>query len=323
MLAILIAVLATQSGEVPAPATSSAEVSIDYQRDPGAEACPDAATFRQAVALRLARPVGSSASAALRLRVELEFDEAEGIYRGKVLRLDTAEKAFGQRLLVSRSKACEPLATALILVVSSVAEASLPELEPVRAEAAPSPLPPPPAQPAPQVQLQTRHAAWLVPAVELLGGLQGSLGAGLGPTLGFKLGAEARWRRFSLDLEGRVDLPTLENPLPDSQIQAWLLAGEVAPCFRQWFLGVCGLGVVGVERGESTGLYHSSSTTTPYLALGGALLAELPLNDLLRLRLEAELIAPLISTVFEVSDRQVWTTPSVEGGLTLELAVRL
>jgi hypothetical protein len=150
-----------------------------------------------------------------------------------------------------------------------------------------------------------------------------AVAASVSPNAGVLAGGEARWERFSIGLQLRVDFPS-GAALPNGGTeQTWLTAGGVVPCLRFGPLATCGLLFVGREESSGTGLQPSKVVNTLYAAAGGRLSGELWLINSFGLALTADLLVPFARTQTYVSDQPVWSTPPVSGVFSLTALSRI
>lgn len=149
------------------------------------------------------------------------------------------------------------------------------------------------------------------------------------PTLAAQFGA--RFGRFALSLEGRVDLPSSTSQQGLGTVSASLALATLLPCYRQPIgrgpaVLACAAIAVGGLAGSATGVENPTAATTLFAAAGARGAFELPLVGPLSARVHAELLATITRTTLDItqlgSPVQVWTTAPVsfDAGLALVLS---
>jgi len=303
-----LAIVAAMSLGAVGPAPKQARLVYDLQ--PGAEKCPDEEALRIAVAGRLGHsPFDSGAERAVRVSVKAD---SKGL-AGKVELLDSAGKLLGAREIASQNRDCRELGTAMVLAIAlaldPLAVASPRPAEPPP-PTPPSPPPaPPPAPPPDSSTLPTMSAS--------LGGLF-SFGSTPALTGGLAVGARARWGIFSMGLEARALLPR-RSAAATGSIEASEYGGSIVPCLHYWVGFGCVTAGAGAFRATGLGLENASDVVIASGEVGARLGADIPLVSGLALRVQGDLLVPLVHTGLGVGDQEVWRTPVVAG--TLGLAV--
>lgn len=277
----LAGVLLSLSPPAAASSPSNAagpQVRLDYRRAPGAETCPDEASFRQVVAAQTQGgldPFSPNASAVLRVTFE-PAPPGRG-FRGTLELLDRNGQPAGADR--KEEPTCAAAARALALSVSvlflappQAVQPPVPASSPAAGSAAPSlPVPPPVSRPLPAVRVQIGAGA-------LVG-----FGFGPNPSPGFGAFIGLRFPRslpaFGLFVEGRGDFDSSGDvvALPDAaaKASAGFAGGSVAPCgYMRWFFG-CGLFTAGVVRGSAGEGYEPAQQASLFAGLGGRVGAEL------------------------------------------------
>ncbi len=327
MLGAMCACLGLTSAALPVVPTKAAAAPrpafrFVYEREPGAERCPDETGIREAVAARLGYDPfpASAAPAAPELSVLLGRDGA-GLH-ARITLADAAGRPLGERNLAARSADCGDLGRAVVLALSLAIDAPA-------APAQEAPLPPAASVPRPAPALPAASRTSRAPPRpranqrwEVGVGASGALGAAPGPALGVDVEAAARWSSFSLGLGGRADLPATQQAAGGSA-EAHLLFAELVPCYRHWLLGACGLLAAGTEQADGVGYAGSRHAGTFYTAAGARAFVDVPIRQPLALRIWADLLVPLARTTLLVGAQPVWATPDVSGLLGLAAVLRL
>jgi hypothetical protein len=284
------------------------EVSLRYERGPGAERCPDDEALRRAVSARLGYdPFREGAPRVIEARIGGEDSGLVGL-----LEVTEGGAPRGKRQLRSPGTDCVELSGALELSIAIAIDplASRPRL-PLTTEPEPSGPVPVEAPLPPRVGPDGFAAA----------GFGGSVGAAPGPTAGVELAAGARWPWWSLSLEGRADLGA-SLPVGQGAVSGGLLFATLAPCGHFSRFGGCLLIAGGGFRAASSGLADSRQETAPFAALGARFLAELRIADRLTVVPHADLLAPLVRTSLWVGTEPVWRLPLLSVAVGARLSVR-
>jgi hypothetical protein len=317
---VALAVLAAR----PAAAKAPPAVRFVYERDASAADCPDADIVRYAVRARLGfDPFHEPADITIRASVSRAGEEL----RAAILLADESRKE-GERHLVSRRADCSELASAMELALSIAIDPLSVARDPPPAPPAPivvvapapaPPLPPTPAlavhaapPPAPPAPPKRVHAS-----VGAAGSVGGSLAATVGVVAGVGLGTEA----WSIDIEGRADLPT-SREVAGGRVSASMLAGTLAPCLHRWLVGGCLLATVALLRGSGQDLVDPREETTSLVAFGARTMIEVPGGSWIAFRAHLDLLSPLVRTTLKVGGEPVWTSPPVSAALGVAAVAR-
>lgn len=326
--------IATVLFAVPASAQTPPAARLVYARGSGAGACPDEVALRTAVAGRLGYdPFRPDAP----LTVAATIARSRGALRAEVEVRDAAGQVSGSRQLTSSQNDCAELSAAMALAISLAIDPlgahrepaprpapapAPPTPPPVPAPPAPSPAPAPMLAPAPSPREAPRPIRVEVNAT--LGALLALLSAPA-PTAGLTASVGLRWRAFSLNVEGRVDLPA-EAPVQSGSVSTWLALAMLAPCVHQNLarsgsLAACALGAVGAMQGASANLTAPVRDSTFYAAAGMRLAYESPRLGVFALRAHGDLLATLTPTAVRFSGREVWSSPVVSVALGAAVVV--
>ena len=178
-----------------------------YERGPGAESCPDEAGIRSAVAARLGfDPFRPSEATRIEASVRAEGTDLVGVVRA----FDSHGAMKGERKLHAAKDSCDELSAAMAVTISILLDPhGVFAQEPAR-PAPPASLDPrddpfhgdePPPLPAPlSAPREPVHFRLGIDAI-------GSLGAAPSAAFGGSLLVGLGYRTWSIDLEGRADLP--------------------------------------------------------------------------------------------------------------------
>lgn len=315
----------------PLAAQTPPAARLVYVRGNGAAQCPDEDAVRAAVAERLGYdPFRSEAT----LTVAATIARAPGGLRADVEVRDAGGRVTGSRRITSSQRDCAELTAAMSLAISLA-------IDPLGLHRGPPPPPSPPPPPAPlPAPVAPAPSPTPIPGIvpsapsqesprPVRPGVNATVGALLGllsapaPSVGLTGSVGLRWRAFSLNVEGRVDLPA-EAEVQGGRVSTWLALALLAPCLHQNLahrgsLGVCALGAIGAMQGASTG---SGAATTPrdstfYAAAGLRLAYESPRWGVFGLRAHGDLLAPLTPTGVRFGGREVWATSPVSVALGL------
>ncbi len=303
----------------PAPEERSAVLTME--RVDGAKSCPDTASLSQAVAEQLGYdPFKSGAEREIVVGMQRDGSGFSGR-----LELRDDSGTIGERELSADD--CAELGRAMSLAIAIAID----PLYPGRRESQK----PPPAnttQPAPRELPKARSPRPPKPApvvrqrapVHLRLGVGGqvSFGSAPGTSGGFSAltGLGREW--WSIDLEGRGDLPASKDAEPSGSVSASLIAGTLVPCAHLASGFVCVLLTAGALQGEGK-LAKPKQATTVYAAVGIRGGAELHLMENVSLTGHASLNAALNRTTLEVNGTEQWTMPALNGALGVGVVVRL
>jgi hypothetical protein len=327
--ATLVAIACFGAAAMSHAAHASAKPRLIYERSEGAERCPDERSLRDAVAERLGRePFDASGTSVIRVVMA----PGEGELVARIQREDQAGRVQGKRELRSADLSCAPLVETVSLTISVMIDAAPfddPRPPPPRRIQVPAPAPAPaPADRPARASSQLRAGAFAALTV----GTAPAPALGIGGLLGL---ARPSW---SIDLEGRVDLPASKTSSDASTcradpsggrvcpgVRSSLLQGSAVPCYRTWYLRLCGIASFGALRGEGINVVGQRHDASFFAALGARAALELPITGPLRLRIQSELQASLASTTLSAAGSDVWTSPPVVaafgGGPLFELPV--
>jgi hypothetical protein len=356
-LGLLTAAVAVAPGPARAqpslPQTSPISLRLEYSAPPSG--CPTEKTFRN-ILYGLIRydPFGPTATE--RLVVGLTSNGPD--FEGTMTQYDATGAVVLQRDLHQSN--CEVLVRALgsvltvwlpalpppppkVVVTQPPSKVMVVVMPPQPVVTPPQPSPPPPPEvavvvmppqpspsPSPEVAVVTppppAKRAWLF----RLGADAGlRLGTAPRPTLGLSLDAGLRWESFSMALEGHATLPggmdTSETTgIAGSSVSISLLSAALVPCVHWRVLLGCALVEAGAVRLSSSSnlmLMQGSSSTGPYVAVGGRAGVEIKLGtDRVRLRLAADLLGVPVYARIDFGSNHLWSMPQINGAFTGGLA---
>jgi len=295
-------------------AAEHASVRLAYDGVEGA--CSDPSELRAEVAGRLGYDpfVESAGVDTISVQIRRAGIGLEGTFE----RRNAAHHPLGRRAISSRRGDCSELTSALAVGIAiAIDPLSLTRENP--AEAPPLPAPAAPAEaPSPFRESGAVETVPLVPTrrttpLRFVVGIGPSLALETlpGPSFGVRALAGVSYGSFELDLEGAFDAPA-STAAGAGSIEASLVVGKVAPCFRYgWLLGCASLSM-GTLHGTGVGISKSSvQDETFYAAAGVRAGAEWPITRTLGVRLFVEGEVPLRPTDLKTNDTTAWSTPPV------------
>jgi hypothetical protein len=320
------------------------KIHLEIIRASSAEGCPSDAEMRGGIVDRLGYDPFYPLDDADRVLTASFSSSTEGI--ATTLSLSTRDgRALGEQRLAFGISSCVEAAAALELAIamavdppslidSGFARPAEPPPAPLPAsKSAPSPLPSPPRGERgflaePSLRADELPSAG-VPAPRVPGPtIEASIGAvvpyAAGPhvTAGATAAIGLRWRRTSVDLELRADLPT-GIPASGGSVRSALIFGTLAPCLRSRSVGGCLLLGLGADQASGQGLAPSLHRASPYAALGARAFTDLPLTRALRLQPRVEAWAPTTRTTLIAAEQTVWTTPPLSLAVGIALVIDL
>ncbi|AKF04633.1 hypothetical protein [Sandaracinus amylolyticus] len=310
---------------------------LRVERADDAGACLDEESLRELVAARLGRdPFVDEAPLSITVRIERAR-------RGYVARVDTASEGGepGRRELTSERDDCRDLGDALALALSltvdpasllrppprpeanpeAIADAGVveaPDAGPPIADAGVDAAPPVAPDAGPPPDAANAQDEGDGPALLLTATLLASYGIAPGVSAGLVLGAGVHVDAFSVALELRGELPTVE-----SSVRGAPYVASVVPCGHLDIVGLCGIVSAGVFWGEGVDVPSARSGFAPYVALGARALVAVPLGAELALRLHGELTVPVVGATLQLGGTRAWETPAVGLALGVGVGARL
>jgi hypothetical protein len=262
-----------------AAATELAGATLEVQRAPGAEACPDAELLSEQTLAFGTSPAQPTA----RMRVRVAFSRVGQRYQAVI---HTSGRTHGSRQVLDDGPGCGPLATATSLVLAVLLDLR-PHGEPTVVTRNPSPAPSPRASPLPVF----RYAA--------LGARASAAYGLLGPTVSLSFGGDVRARLAYIELElGGFAALRRTVDYPPGSVSASLAAGSATVCVYSGRdgtaveIGACGALLVGRIQASGRGFFEDREAAALWTAGGvGATLA-VPLARHWAVRLSADLLIP-------------------------------
>ncbi len=318
-------VVASLVMSVSVAAAGVPRVRLSYEKQAGAQQCPEVAAFETAVAARLGyRPFDATGADTIRVIIGSGKVGLSAI----VEKLDASGTPRGRRELTSPRSDCGDLSMALAFAVSvaidpvsSMRPALLPDVDAGTAEPVDAGVPQPEVSVVPVPVSSGADAgvhAEKGPGFGVGLGPLGSLGSAPNVAAGLMLRARVQWPRFSLAVEGRVDLPSA-IAITGGTASISQYTGALVPCAHFGWAAGCVVVAAGALRSEATGFAGAKQQQTPMVAVGVRGQAALRLIDLLSLEPFLELLVPLTRTVVTSAGETVWATPAVAGSLGLAL----
>lgn len=281
--------------------------------------------MREAVKKRLGYdPFFPSSDKTIIARVRRELD----VLRGEVELLDEHGVQIGLRELSAPAGECGELIRAMALTISIAIDPKSAETyeqgpSEERAETPKRHEEPKEAPQAPATSVAGRAVASNAPVEPLrwsLGvGPVTALGIQPSPTLGVLGFATARYRDWSLGVEGELDLPrtTREQSV---ELHTSSVAARLVPC---WHYGVAFLCQVSALRSlRATSRTSNASGSALAFAAGGRMGAELELSGALGALAYGELLGNLAPPRVLSDGRELWRTPLFSGALGFAFVVR-
>jgi hypothetical protein len=302
------ATIAILASSPRAAASPRAATRLSYVRDLSAATCPDESVLRQEIAQRLGYdPIAPAA----RDRVSAVLTSADERFRAVVQYEDEAGRVRGARELDANDcgELVSSIALTVVILLDPPGAHAAPPLAPEPADVPVVPVvapPPPPSDRAPPRDAQGRAR------LRTGAGSLGSVGVAPAPALGFYAFAGAQLERWSVDAEGRADLPASSTDARTS-----LVLGTVAPCLREGLLLFCATASFGVLHGEGLGAGEPRRASTFYSAVGPRMAVELPVAPFLRFHARVDGAVPLTPTTLRQAGAEIWTTPTVGGSVGL------
>ncbi len=289
------------------------QVQLTYERGSGAERCPDEQSIRDAVVVRLGYPpFVAQGKLAIAARVK---GEGAGL-AAKIDLREVSGELLGERELSSPNADCAELAEAMVLAISLAIDPVAVDRKPRATSAEPR------AEPRHELRDEPPAGTAAAPSFFATVGAIGSLGQEPSLSLGAAVGAGARWTWLSLGLEARASLPSA-TLAAEGKVSGSVIAGSAVPCLHRGPFAGCAMVSGGVFRAASEGLAGGRTVNGSFFSAGGRALYELDLAGPLSLRLNADLIVPLVRSSLVVDQKAVWVSSPVAGSVGLALGLKL
>jgi hypothetical protein len=286
----------------------------------GAESCSGEETLRADVAKRVGYdPFFPSAKQLI--VANLATDPAGG-FVARIQLIDERGVAYGTRVFHADRDCADLVDTVALAIAIAIDPRSLaprPATAPAPAQAAPPAPAPEPREPPREPPANSLPAPPGVPVTfDGVVGLVAS--AGVAPTLamGGAIGAVVRWRRVSLEIDGRVDAPASVPAQGGGRVSTWLASLTVAPCAHAGVLVACALAQGGAMRasGDETG---GTDTWVNWWAAGARFGVTTPLSERIAFRLRSDLVANLEPQRLDLNRIRAWTAPPMAESLGADL----
>jgi hypothetical protein len=316
-----VAATATLCVFLPRPADARPSARLVYSRAAGAESCPDERALRAAVAQRVGYdPFFSWVKPAV---VASMSPAGKRGFVVRILLVDEQGVESGMRELHVDGECADLLDPAALAIAIAIDPQSL---APRRVEEKPAPYQPPPPSAAPAAR-PNEEAPSPEPApaptgspvtFEGIAGAVASAGVAPEPALGARLGASARWRNVSVDLEGRVDAPASRGAQGGGVVSSWLAVATLAPCIHAGRLFACGLVQMGRMRASGPG----SDQWAAWWGAGGRLGVLVPLSARVDFRLASDLVGDFAYPTLDINGVPVWKAPPLSESLGADVVVQ-
>lgn len=289
--------------------------------------CPSEEDLRRMVAKRLGYdPFRADATVGYRVQIAKRGSRVEA----KIASEGSGGAAGRRELSDARCDAlAESVASTLAIAIDPVAASAPPPPPPPR-EPSPSsdPLPPPSAEPAPRVTTSLSpgdHDAAQADGGRVRLAIRGDLAFGLGLTasvaMAARLGAAARFERFSIGGEGVFGATPSSAAVTNlDRIDFTTVGIAGTPCFHTGAFEGCL--VVALASVSARAVNVVRPATSGKVVVTGALRggAEIPLGKAVSFRANAEVGAPFVRVDYVIDGQSVWTTSVVVGAVGAGLA---
>jgi hypothetical protein len=257
------------------------------------------------------------------LRATVELVDDHGIVRGV-------------REFKAPAAQCNELVATMALAISIAIDPTNPGIlggppkerpDPPRPTPASLDVPPPPPTAAPppprEVDEPETPARAAASTSELRAGaaVMGTLGTAPSATAGLALFGGFRFRLWSLNMEGRAELPGTADA-PPGEIRTSLWAGAVVPCLHFDPALICATAWVGSVRAQGVGFPTSRTDRALYAATGLRVGLEIPLIGRFSFRPEVDFLATLFPVDLRVDGQSQWTAPGFAALLRAGLMAR-
>jgi hypothetical protein len=336
ILSSALALLATS-------ASGSPSARLTYVRGDGAEACPDEAALRKAVADRLGYdPFFPSA----RKSVVAEIQKTPRGYASRILIVSDSGRSLGERKLPPSGTDCTETVRAVALAISialddlEAQEPKPPEPEPAPATTSPSP------EPTSNVSVRspgtgrstdtsTGPEGTLVtspktsgPLFEASAGIHLALGLAPSPALGARVGVALLPPPLRFALEARFDANASESLPEGGRVAAGFAGGSALACFQPGRPQACAVFAIGDYHAEGVGLERTHSASALITLVGARAAFDLPLGGAVFARPLGEIDVPLERHRIVVTDAATGATRSryrvspIAGILGVDLGIR-
>jgi hypothetical protein len=308
---------------VTARAAPAESFALAYEAPDGA-GCPTEAALRASVSSELGYDPWDPVDDRTSPRIVVAIRPVRDGVRGRVEMRTRDGRHIGAREL--EGARCGELSQALVLAIAVA-------IDPMRA-VAPAPKPPetepPPKPPSvtvlPPLTIAPPPPARLVDELRLrvAFGVQGTIDAAPGPTIGFMGRVGFALRRFSISVELRGDLPGSAS-VDGGQVSASTMAAFLVPCVGHRIVDFCVFGGAGAQEVAGSGFVLARSSWVPYAAVGGRVEVRFALGAALALLVRVDLAVPLTRAELYVGTERpvrVFRSPPLSNSFGLALSTR-
>ncbi len=295
---------------------------LQFERGASAQACPDEAALRRAVAERLGKDPFTDDG---QRTVRVSFDATDAGLSADVQLADPTGAVQGNRRLVSPQLDCAELAQSTALAVSIVVDPLVLTRPPSPTVDAGSPPPPTPTEPTVAAPPPRRPVEPVAPrpveppppppkSTEADVFVFGALGVDLfsAPSVTLRADVDATWdgpwwrAGLGLTSTGPGVLPVMRG-----DVAAWKVTAGPHACLKTGAVGVCASARFGVLHSWASNLPAARGVSTPSVQLGAVPYVELSPGPVVRLRFQAGVLVDPLPTWLEVGAAEVWRTPWV------------
>ena len=318
-------------------AAGAVRVRLVYEVEPGAVGCSDEVALRRAIAERVGYdPVDPSAATAIAISVTRAGERL----RAEVKRVERSGVVVGVRAIDAPERACDDLLEAVALSVGIAvdrleqeaaaspaivndggASDALPAPASAVSARAPEPVLP---ESRPVDHVASASPSSRMPAVTVAAGVTSSLGSAPAPAVGFNALAAARWGRFDVGLEGRMDLPASGRAdLASGAVRTSFVAGGPTGCFHLEPLFGCALVFLGDLQAEAVGVAGTSEQHGFDLLAGARAGVAWGIGAGFSLRASVDLLATLYGPTVRVLGQDVWHPSTGVGSANLGVGWRI
>ncbi len=127
--------------------------------------------------------------------------------------------------------------------------------------------------------------------------------------------------RWSLGVEGRIDVPGSAPEAGHGRVSSWLAAGGVTACADPWPLALCAIGEVGQLRASSEGVPVTRSASFAWLAAGARVGVSIPIERQVAVRVHSDVLADLDRPRVALNGVPAWTAPALAATFGADLVI--
>jgi len=288
---------------------------LSLESPPALSDCLGQISLRNAVAARLGyNPFVDDGQTVIVVRVA----EERGVLRAIVQSQDKLGSVVGERAIVSETRDCRELESAVALALAMAIDPLAPVDIPAPAPSTPSPPAPPEKRPV------VARAPLIEPTepviIEASTGLFAIFGAAPKATAGLQVQVTLRRGWWSVAVGGRADWPQTIT-VGEGRVAASLLAGMASACGHYRDAAACGVIVAGAVRAEGKDLENARLAVPPYCGVGLRASWDIRLSEMVSIRPTATVLATVASATLQVSGRDIWRSPVASGDVGLAVVV--